>query len=113
MSNEDIQRMVSVQQKIFISLGILTLVSAGIAMAGVNATLGIFIALGIAFVQGVMILSSLMHLKDSSSMRGLIALTAFFVAYLLFATWLAYSNQIEGTDHLNPVVSVESAGEHE
>ena len=113
MSNEDIQRMVSHHQKIFISLGVLTLVSAGAAMAGASGTMIIFIALGIALVQGVLILSSLMHLKDSSSMRGLIGLTAFFVAYLLFASWLAFDNQIDGTEHLNPVISMDSEAGHE
>ena len=111
MSNDDIQKMVSSQQKIFISLGVLTLVSAGAALAGASGTLIIFIALGIALVQSVLILSSLMHLKESSSMRGLIGLTAFFVAYLLFASWLAFDDQIEGTDMLNPVISVEADAE--
>jgi caa(3)-type oxidase subunit IV len=107
MNNQEIQEEVKNHQKIFISLAVLTLVSVAIAMTGVGGTLGVIIALGIAFTQGLLILRNLMHLKDSSSMRGLIALTAFFVAYLLFASWLAYSNHIVGTElvHYTPEIS--------
>lgn len=101
MSNEDIQQQVKSHQKIFVSLAILTLASAGIAMSGLGGTPGIIVAMCIAFTQGLLILGKLMHLNESSSVKGLLALTAFFVAYLLFATCLAFMNQIEGTDHLH------------
>ena len=32
---------------------------------------------------------------------------------VLFASWLAYDDQIEGTDVLNPVITVEAEAEHE
>lgn len=108
MNNEDIQSQVRGHQRIFISLGVLTVVSAGIALLLDGGSVGIAIAMGIAFIQGVLILRELMHLKESSSMRGLIGLTIFFAAYLLFASWLAYTNEIEGTDILH--YSVEEVG---
>lgn len=98
MSNEDIQRLIKSQQKVFISLAVMTLISVGIAMLGSGGGLFILIALAIALVQGVLILGNLMHVKESSSMRGLLALTFFFVGYLLFASWLAFADHIDGTE---------------
>jgi len=112
MSNEEIHQQVKSHQKIFISLGVLTLISVGIALSGIGGTAGIIIAMGIAFTQGSLILGNLMHLNESSSIRGLIALTAFFVVYLLLATCLAYTNKIEGTDKVHYTPLVEETQEH-
>ena len=106
MSNEDIQRLIQSQQKIFISLGVMTLVSVGIAMVGSGSGLFIIIALAIALVQGVLVVGTLMHVKESSSMRGLLALTLFMVGYLLFCTWLAYTDSIDGTEYPDAPVAV-------
>lgn len=111
MSNEDIQRLIKGQQKIFIALAVMTLISVGIAMLGQGGALFIIVAMAIAFVQGVLILGELMHLKESSSMRGLLALTIFFVAYLLFATWLAYSDHIDGTEYPGSTAVVHETAE--
>jgi caa(3)-type oxidase subunit IV len=112
MSNEDIQEQMKKHQKIFISLVILTLVSVGIAMSGIGGGIGIIIALGIGFTQGALILGNLMHLKESSSMKGLMSLTIFFVAYLLFATWMAYTDHIEGTDLVQYTPAAVAQEEH-
>lgn len=112
MSNEELEQEIKSQQKVFISLIVLTLVSVGIAMSGVDGVAVVIVALGIAFVQGLMILGNLMHLKESWSMRGLIGLSAFFLAYLLLATVLAYSNHIEGTYVLRYTPDIELSLEH-
>ena len=112
MSNHDVQQQIKSQQKIFVSLIVLTLVSVGIAMTGIGGAVGVIIVLGIAFTQGLLILGNLMHLKESSSMKGLIALTAFFVAYLFFATWLAYTDHIDGTEVVHYEPTVEVSQEH-
>ena len=112
MNKEGLNQQIKSQQKIFVSLIVLTLVSVGIAMSGIGGAVGITIALGIGFTQGLMVLGSLMHLKESSSMRALIGLTSFFVAYLVFATVLAYSNHIEGTNLLPYTPAVEHSQEH-
>ena len=113
MSNEDIQKLIQSQQKIFIILAIMTLVSVGIAMLGSGGGIFILIAFAIAFIQGILILGNLMHVKESSSMRVLLGLSFFLVGFLLFASWLAFTDHIDGTDLSEAPAVVETTEAHD
>ncbi len=101
MSTENIQQQVKAHQKIYVALLVLTLVSAGSVMAGVSAGTTIILVLAVAAVQGLLILLNLMHLKEEQrAMKGLMALCAFFIVFLLVTTSIAYRDTIAGTDKL-------------
>ena len=91
----------------------MTLISVGIAMLGSGGDFFILVAFGIAFVQGILILGNLMHVKESSSMRGLLGLSFFLVGFLLFASWLAFTDHIDGTDLSEAPTAVESTEAHD
>ena len=114
MSSENIQQQIKSSQKIFGVILVLTLVSAGAVMGGLSGTAAMALVLGIALVQGLLILGSLMHLKgELPSMKGLFVLCAFFIAFLLCATTVAYKDQIVGTAVLDdPAPAAETEEEH-
>jgi heme/copper-type cytochrome/quinol oxidase subunit 4 len=101
MSTENIEQQVKAHQKIYVALIVLTLVSAGSVMAGMSAGATIILVLVVAAVQGLLIVFNLMHLKqEQSAMKGLMALCAFFIVFLLVTTSIAFRDTIAGTNKL-------------
>ena len=87
---EEMFKHIKVYIFVFVSLGLLTLVTVWASGLHVSHTLHIIIALSIAALKGALVALFFMHLvSEKKAIYGILAFTVVFFLALMFLTWFS------------------------
>ncbi len=91
-SQEQVQKQVQVYIRVFVALGILTVLTVGVSYLHMPVVMAIALALFIAAVKSSLVAAFFMHLvSEKKIVYAVLALTAcFFVVLLLLPSWHLY-----------------------
>ena len=91
-SHEEVQKQVKIYIRVFVALGILTVLTVGVSYLKLPLAATIAVALFIAAVKSSLVAAFFMHLvSEKKVILYILALAAFFfAAVLLLPSWHAY-----------------------
>ena len=91
-SVEEVQKQVKVYIRVFVALGILTVLTVGVSYLHMPLALAIAVALFIAGVKSTLVAAFFMHLvSEKKVIYAILALAfAFFLVLLLWPSWHHY-----------------------
>ena len=91
-SVEEVQRQVKVYIRVFVALGILTVLTVGVSYLHMSLAMAIAVALFIAGVKSSLVAAFFMHLStEKKIILAILALSAFFFLFLLtIPSWHHY-----------------------
>ena len=91
-SVEEVQKQVKTYIRVFVALGILTVLTVGVSYLHMPLALAIVVALFIAAVKSSLVAAFFMHLaSEKKIIYAILALAAcFFIVLLLYPSWHLY-----------------------
>ena len=91
-SHEEVQKQVKVYVRVFVTLGILTVLTVGVSYLHMPLALAIAVALFIAAVKSTLVAAFFMHLaSEKKIIYAILALAfCFFLVLLLWPSWHHY-----------------------